>query len=990
MGYLISFIRILLITTLIINAVCFEIPSQISDQLPIGGGSAYQAHEGVIYIYGGSVKNVSNNNYIPGALCKIYIDSNATHETGGGFHIEYLNRFGDYGYGQLLLLNDNQTLLTIGGENLFAESTLQNDQNNQTNQTNQTTQSPPTPPTIAATMKLYHISNNTWSDPPIANTPKVPTNRARLAAAVAPNGLVYVVGGDVAGTETKYDFFSYNPVTGVFTDLTSSYQSLPYLSYPGSCASLIIKPDGNMLILFGTTFDNDINSHFTGAQQVHSFNTNTNQWISFNNTNYPDGPTAGRLCPTVMLNFNKTAVYVFGGASTPSSITSNLYNDILIYNLTTNTWSKPQTIGFIPVARMFAFGGFLDEAHLLVARGTIYEFSDNSLDLLRIPSDSTQALQWVNTFGEDLLAQSSTSVGSDGKIAVFVIGTLIGVIIIGILLWWFRKCLKITIINFPHYIWRPRTGEPNWTELLRITSQITLLFLYIAFVIFIGTQVYNSQSITLMIDVDTPLVNLPSIRVCVEGISEQGIFFLPSLPHTKCILPNGQLCSSTDFKQLDLSIFRPDYGTSLPDMVCHYFNGDRIFIGSDEAGNPNTSPLQFNIYTNTSNRGAIHVDLFPNNYAPVGSIYFNVTSYMSKYQVDQWKKKDKKGSHLTNSFNILPGQYINIGYQLVDHNYLTDNGWNYIGFKPLYNSTPELITTQSLGSLNLDGTSTYSTPASYIRVIPQVMTKKILQEQKLYTIVAALSYLGGLFSLFFAIQTLFFGFRPASPWGLVHRWTFGKLRRSISNGLVSKFQVFNTPVPFASPIHPRFSTLEMKGYGYQNNDSHHGDNDDNNCTDDDKEKSEKEPLTQIEKDEDRFELIENRLQLMELIFKSYYINDDIFQSLDKAIKKEQKSKLRNRKVKNNRNWGSGSTLENESPNPIQNEKEEKKKKKGCLPNFIKKSNTSLLEQNNHSFNNHPPELRLQQHQAILNSNDNHHHPSDHPNSSSTYHLDDKI
>lgn len=192
--------------------------------------------DGVIYIYGGSVKNVSTNEYIPGALYKMSIDPNGDN---GGFHLEYLNSYGDYGFGQLLLLNDNQTLLTIGGENNFTGSIVQNDQANQTNQTNQTVQ---TDPSLRPTMKLYHIPNNTWSDPPIANLFAVPLNRARLAAAVAPNGLVYILGGDVSGGGTAYDFYSYNPVTGVFTDLTKSYQALPYYTYPGSCASLVMKP----------------------------------------------------------------------------------------------------------------------------------------------------------------------------------------------------------------------------------------------------------------------------------------------------------------------------------------------------------------------------------------------------------------------------------------------------------------------------------------------------------------------------------------------------------------------------------------------------------------------------------------------------------------------------------------------------------------------------------------------------------------------------
>lgn len=45
---------------------------------------------------------------------------------------------------------------------------------------------------------------------------------------------------------------------------------------------------------------------------------------------------------------------------------------------------------------------------------------------------------------------------------------------------------------------------------MRITSQVILFFLFISFAIFIGTQVYDSQSVTIMIDKYVSEVYLPS------------------------------------------------------------------------------------------------------------------------------------------------------------------------------------------------------------------------------------------------------------------------------------------------------------------------------------------------------------------------------------------------------------------------------------------------------------------------------------------------
>ncbi|CAO3639834.1 unnamed protein product [Cunninghamella blakesleeana] len=1014
--------KFLLISALIFNATCYDITSDLFNKLPEGGGQGYVAHDGMIYIYGGSTKNVSTNDYIPGALHRMYIDRNAVDEVGGGFRLEYLNSFGNYGYGQLLLLNDNQTLLTIGGENLFAESTLQNDQNNQTNQTNQTTQSPPTPPTIAATMKLYHISNNTWSDPRIANASEVPINRARLAAAVAPNGLVYVIGGDIAGSSSMYDFFSYNPVTGVFTSLDPVYQSLPYLSFPGTCASLVMKPDGNMLLLFGNTFDANFNPHFTGAQQVHSFNTNTNQWTSFNNTNYPDGPTAGRLCPTVMMNPSKTAVYAFGGGSSNVMSNSSLYNDMLIYNLTTNTWSKPQTVGNTPVARMFAAGGFLDDNHLLVASGNVYGIGNHYLDVLRLPSDNTQALQWVSSYNEDVLIQPSNSIDG-GKIAAIVICTIIGITLIALFLWRFGRYLRIMILNLHYDIWRPRTGEPLWAETMRVISQVILFFLFLIFAVFIGKQVHDSPRTTLTID-DTTVstVYTPNVRICVEGTIQPSQYFLPQLPEIQCQLPNGQLCSSTDFRQLDLSIFRPDYGTDLPNITCSYFNaGNRVLVGSGKAQNGNTSAIQFNIYANLTFQGAVHVDLFPPNYDPIEQIYFGTPNLMPEYEVTQWKEDDRTGGHVSNSYDLLTGYITYINYQLINHKYLKDDGWNYIGLLPKFNDTPELDSTHHTNVLRKEQENLYSIPATYVRVKPQAILTRTLQEQKLYSVISALSYMGGLFSLFLTFQTLLFGYRPTSPWGLVHRWSIGELKRSISQGLVSRFQALRTPVPLVNPVSRRFSTLDVKSYGYRNIGPLHGGGD--AFEDDDiieKGGAENEPLTYVESEENRMTRMENRLQLLELLFKSYYINDEVFKSLDKAIKKEEKKKRESLSTldtdyqntppsaapltQNSNDSGSDEFKNMPPPPPFNNNNNNnnnnnvnKAKKKNWMPNL--KTNTSLWDQNKeinddqHEHHRLPrlttptrdfnpiPHHSIQQQQDLIDNSD---HQPNYPNSSSTY------
>lgn len=75
---------------------------------------------------------------------------------------------------------------------------------------------------------------------------------------------------------------------------------------------ICFNSDGNIVLLFGVTSDENLNNVYTGTQTVPSYNTNTGEWQLINNTNYLFG-NEGRLCPAVMPNLDKTAVYAFGG-----------------------------------------------------------------------------------------------------------------------------------------------------------------------------------------------------------------------------------------------------------------------------------------------------------------------------------------------------------------------------------------------------------------------------------------------------------------------------------------------------------------------------------------------------------------------------------------------------------------------------------------------------------------------------------------------------
>ena len=162
-----------------------------------------------------------------------------------------------------------------------------------------------------------------------------------------------------------------------------------------------------------------------------------------------------------------------------------------------------------------------------------------------------------------------------------------------------------------------------------------------------------------------------------------------------------------------------------------------------------------------------------------------------------------------------------------------------------------------------------------------------------------IGFVGGLFGLFVAFQSNMFGYRPNSPFGLVHRWSFGEMRSSISEGLRSRFGLSKTPVPLVNPVHNRYS-INMRNYGPNYED----DDDDEESTFIDSDSingshqnaalhNEVPNYSSFGNDEiQRLASVEDRMQLLELLFKSYYVDDEVFRRLDVALKKSSNSEHR--------------------------------------------------------------------------------------------------
>lgn len=275
------------------------------NNLPMVYGSAYTSVNGTIYSYGGKTINTEGLTFDSGDLYQVAIPSPTTN--GSDVSYRLLSSHGNSSYGNLVYLPRTQSLLMLGG-------------------------AIPTFPNVsyssALVLSMYHLENSTWSSAPVALTSPVPSNRQRFGAAFSTvTNLVYIYGGlgGYTGDAFLSDFWSYDPVSGVFTNLTSTLpypagqaSSLVSLSYVQHCfppimthVSYIATRNGNLMVLFGVQRVNDLDAVIS-ASKIPTFNVRTNQW-SLTITQTPGYERCGA---TTMLSPNESSIVAFGGKYT--------------------------------------------------------------------------------------------------------------------------------------------------------------------------------------------------------------------------------------------------------------------------------------------------------------------------------------------------------------------------------------------------------------------------------------------------------------------------------------------------------------------------------------------------------------------------------------------------------------------------------------------------------------------------------------------------
>ncbi|GAA5812853.1 hypothetical protein MFLAVUS_006312 [Mucor flavus] len=661
------------------------------------------------------------------------------------------------------------------------------------------------------------------------NTSLLPTRRQYFSSAISSQSdSLYLIGGSYDETNTPLGIIRYDLInqTSVI-DLATEYPSLKF-SWLGGCANML--PNGVVVLAFGA--DGDFNLY--NSSEVLLFDTNINE-IRIQPTN-GIAPTP-RILASSTLGPDKTTIYYFGGqdeTSLKNPYAGLVYGDLAILDTNTWSWIRKEVTGVKPSQLLYP-------ALTVFGQNKIFL----SADVKREPIESSN-LQWSENFG---INNFGIKEFSSGAIAGIVIGVLLFTFFAIFVLWRYIPATK-DIAKYTHryFIINSRSGEPLWAETTRLLVRFVLLVLFLLFVVYVTYRSIDSPIVSQYITEETYEVLIPDIRFCFNGFSETNF-----IPFVSCTFINGTSCSDK-IVSLDRNKHTPLYKDFLGNVSCRmFYPGPNFYIYTD---------VQFSFFAEP-----LEPDYNPNLLAQE----LDNKSKITIGELLDWSLEERLSGSME-TILLRQGVVSAASYTLTTIETMRKNDvWNYIGVfssyddwmsvKIFYKDSPQNI--RDIPKANNYNRSTIS----QLLVRPDSLTLTTSKDQKVFTLLNAFAQVGGVLGLFISIQTILFGFRPQSPWGIIHRWSFGNLRAELTDKLADSFNEMGKPVPLFDPICNRLNSVDRQNLlgsssGTSNNAHLTGED--------------------IDMQDDWKHRMEDRLHLMEHVLKNYYLDDEIFRSLKKT------------------------------------------------------------------------------------------------------------
>ncbi|KAI9025019.1 hypothetical protein CLU79DRAFT_886464 [Phycomyces nitens] len=716
-------------------------------------------------------------------------------------------------------------------------------------------------------VQILPVNNETW-----------PSARRYTSGVLAPNGKIYFYGGYSYRTDLKLnDFYSFDPTTNHFTNLT-----IPGLMYTKSHIGVAL-PNGLIVYVTGYCTKTVHGSSPMPYNRVLLYDTSANRW-EYKNTS--GDKFSERTLASGILGPDKKTIFMFGGSNPTTALENEeedatLYNDIFMLDTWAWTWKKLNTRGYLPIARNSAVMGFISNDTLLVGFGQAITTYISDLNVLRMDSKISDYATWLAGPGDFLsndLTQEITGTNlSKGAIAGIVIGSIGFVIFLGLCIWKIRENIGCVIYHFSRKVmWVPRSGEPFWAEGCRLAFRFVILVLLLFFFGFTIKEIVNSDKAIMTIRTESFIIQTPDIRFCFDGWDNGTDVSTNLRPRVICSTDESYDCSKF-LTDLNMSIHQPEFSDRFGDVYCSLYSPPSWFSLTNSKGKGgNGTILLFSFYGDPDTDGAIHTTFYPPGKNPNVNKFnietTDIASLVTEKEMESWIVLDLEDRYARNIHTIAPRSVSTLSYQLKECRYITNDKWNNIGFMPIYNKVQEVETVFRAGVQSDHIQSRGDTHISNFKIFPDDYAIIVLQEKKLSTLLNVLGSVGGVISLAVAIQVWLFGFRPNSPWGIIHRWSVGPMRISVKDSLHSRFNSLYTLVPFVNPVRPPITELPgVNEYSF----------DKRNVTE----------TRHIDYDigiyqQQRITQLEERMELTEQLLKSYYVDDEIFRELDTAIKQK--------------------------------------------------------------------------------------------------------
>lgn len=316
-------------------------------------------------------------------------------------------------------------------------------------------------------------------------------------------------------------------------------------------------------------------------------------------------------------------------------------------------------------------------------------------------------------------------------------------------------------------------------------------------------------------------------------------------------------------------------------------------------------------FTKDSQR--IHIQFYEPEKNPNRVIFYNETiAGYDANAIDQWMDSEmfsgSTADTLDQVMSLPVDSEVHIQFKTVTTQEIDPTSlWNYLGIFPKYNikshlkithteSTPtrtESLMSENDSAVRLQGE---------INVSPTDFFDTIITEKRDTTIVSALGVLGGVIGILIFIEVVLFGTKPNSPWGLVQSAKFLSVNRKGSKKNLSKYFLLprHTDLPLQTPVHPRFSDIFDKHNQLNRRSKKEDLSSSSTCEaiplelnygleQGEKVKEFQDTLPNVDMRAllERVNKIEARNQILELVLKTYYIDNSVFSELQNIVNERE-------------------------------------------------------------------------------------------------------